>query len=231
MDPSRTLRRALPLVCAAVMVAAPAVARADSYLNIPQIPGDAASRDYPNQIDVTAFSVGVNEDRSTIVTQAGGNGGGGGASKPAFSEFSIQHHIDRASPFLLTSAASGQLYPWAVLTVTKAGGAAAHTFEYLRYCMTGVQITKVSTSYTGPDDPILERFGLGYRTIVETYNGQKPTGAPIPWTSGWNLLTNRDYAACPAPATGPGPTPTPTSTPTSAPTDTPTPGATSTPGP
>ena len=101
---------------------------------------------------------------------------------------------DKASPQLMLRAANGTALASARLRVTKSSDAGQTT--YLRYCLTGVQVTSFSQS-SGGDRPS-ESVGLSYATIVQSYTQQDATGgAGDVFSAGWDLLANIQFGgAC-----------------------------------
>jgi type VI secretion system secreted protein Hcp len=72
-----------------------------------------------------------------------GVGGGGGAGKANFSDLSIMHALDKASPVLMTKCATGEHIKEGILVSRKAGKGQQ---EYLIIKMNDILVTSVNPS-------------------------------------------------------------------------------------
>ena len=97
------------------------------FAKIGDIKGESSDARHKDEIEVLSWASGVSQTGSVT------HGGGGGAGKATFQDFSFTHNIDRASPLLMKSCASGAHIPEATITVRKAGKGQQ---EYLIITMT-----------------------------------------------------------------------------------------------
>lgn len=166
---------------AAAISTTSAVAATDIFAKIGDIKGESTDDKHPGEIEVLAWSWGV-------------NGPIAGEKKkdnvPACGEpLSIDKFVDKASPFLVTGASLNQTFPTAKLTVRKAGGKGQ--IEFLVINLAGVTVKAVVNG--GPDaaGAMKERLTLGYTSATFSYTPQKPDG------SADAALTGTAPASCP----------------------------------
>jgi type VI secretion system secreted protein Hcp len=182
----RTRCGALLLACA-FLLTVPTAASAKLFLELPGIPGESQVKGFENQIELDSYQWGVSNS-----VQMGTSGGKAG--KPSFSEIVVSKRTDKASPQLMLRTANGAAMASARLRVTKPTEAGQTT--YLRYCLTGVQVTSFSQS-SGGDQPS-ESVALSYASIVQSYSQQDATGgAGTVFSAGWDLVGNIQFGgAC-----------------------------------
>jgi type VI secretion system secreted protein Hcp len=159
----------------------------DSFFQIktPNVDGESADTKFSKAIEILSFSMGISNP-ATIGSHTGGGSGG----KASFSPFSIMKRTDSASPVLMQGCASGQHYDSAVLSLRKAGGAAA--LVYLTYTFSEVFIESIQWSgSTGGDDVPTESVSFAYGTLQVSYTPQTKTGtAGVAVPGGWSVITN-----------------------------------------
>ncbi len=88
----------------------------DVFLKIEGIPGESADGSHKDEIDVMSYSWGVSQ------TGTASYGGGMGAGKANFNDFHFMMRMNKATPKLMTSVATGEHIKGAVLSCRKAGG-------------------------------------------------------------------------------------------------------------
>ena len=106
----------------------------DAFLKLDGIKGESEDIKHPNEIDVISFSWRANQ------TGTSATGGGGGAGKVAIHDLHFVHKVDRATPLLFLSCATGAHISQGTLVVRKAGGEA---LEYLKIKLTDVMVSSV----------------------------------------------------------------------------------------
>src|SRR5262245_30267269 len=80
------------------------------------IPGsDGGGEQSPGAIDVTSFSWGIENVVAPV-------GSGGGAGRATFHDYTIQKKVDKSSPALMMSCASGSHIPEVKVIARKKGG-------------------------------------------------------------------------------------------------------------
>jgi type VI secretion system secreted protein Hcp len=174
MTKPRFVASLLMSACAvALLLPASAPAAQDFFLKLDGIPGESPDVRHTDEIEVLSYSWGV--------TATDG-------ARAKFADFSFNKRVDRASPQLFVSAASGQAIGSALLTVRKAG---QDPMDYLTYCMTDVRVTAVSTAGNTADDAPTEQVSLSYGTFFESYRRQNRDGSlGSLFTGGFDLGSN-----------------------------------------
>ena len=143
----------------------------DIFAKIGDIKGESTDMKHKNEIEVLSWSWGVTQTGSST------HGGGGGAGKATFQDFNFTHHIDKASPLLMKSCATGAHIPEATITVRKAG---AGQQEYLIIKMTDVLIASVAMSVAGDEAGTAENVNLQGAKVDMEYRAQKADGSLEP---------------------------------------------------
>ena len=156
----------------ASLTATNAIAAVDMFLKLDGIAGESTDAKHANEIDVLAWSWGASE-------QARSQRSTGQPFCPQ--ALSLTKYIDRATPVLLTKAATGDSIANAKLTVRKAG---ANPVDYVVMTFTGVRIASISTGGSGGEDRLTEVVAFNFSSATVTYTPQKADGsADSPVTS------------------------------------------------
>jgi len=142
----------------------------DIFAKIGDIKGESLDDKHKDEIEVLSFSWGVSNAGSM------GSGSGGGEGKATFHDLSFTHNIDKASPVLMQSCATGVHMKDATITHRKAGKGQQ---EYLVVKMTDVIITSVTHGGTGGGDgvPHTENVSLAFAKVDVEYKPQKADGS------------------------------------------------------
>jgi type VI secretion system secreted protein Hcp len=143
----------------------------DIFAKIGDIKGESTDAKHKDEIDVLSWSWGVTHSGSV------GHGGGGGAGKASFHDLNFTHHIDKATPLLMKSCATGTHIPEAVITVRKAGKSQQ---EYLVIKMNQVLITSVAMSVSVEEPTTAENVTLQAAKVDLEYRAQKADGSLEP---------------------------------------------------
>jgi type VI secretion system secreted protein Hcp len=154
-----------------------------TFLKIDGIPGDSTVLGHQDEIEVRAFSSGVEN-----LTD---NSGGGRASqtRPVFSPIFVAKNIDQTSPLLFVACATGKQLRKVTLTVAKVSSAG--TVDFLKIVLSNVTITKVETSGDSGDLPALQEIvGLDYVRIEWIITTTDANGQPKVIAGGWDRRTN-----------------------------------------
>ena len=102
------------------------------------------------------------------------SGGGGGQGKATFHDLNFTHHIDKASPLLMKTCATGEHIKDATITVRKAGKGQQ---EFLIIKMSDVLITSVNPSGSGDSSATAESVALQCSKVDLEYKPQKQDGS------------------------------------------------------
>jgi type VI secretion system secreted protein Hcp len=138
------------------------------FARIGTIKGESHDARHRDEIDVLSWSWGVSRSGP-----AGHAGGGAGAGRASFHDFTFTHHVDKASPLLMTACATGRHVSDARVTVGKAG---AGQQEYLVITMTDVLVTAVLPSVS-EQGVATEGVVLTFAKVDLEYRPQKPDGS------------------------------------------------------
>jgi type VI secretion system secreted protein Hcp len=138
------------------------------FAKIGDIKGESRDAKHKDEIEVLSWSWGVSQSGSVTP------GGGGGAGKATFQDFAFTHHIDKASPLLMKSCATGTHIPEATITIRKAGKAQQ---DYLIIKMTDVLITGVAMSVAADEPSGTEVVTLQTAKVDLEYKAQKADGS------------------------------------------------------
>ncbi|MDQ1424349.1 MAG: type secretion system secreted protein Hcp [Acidimicrobiaceae bacterium] len=139
----------------------------DTFLKTGDIKGDSIDSRHVGEIEVLSWSWGVTQTGSTV-------GSGGGKHRVHFNDFSFTHHVDRASPHLMTACATGEHLKEAILTVRKAGKGQQ---EFLVVTMSDVIVTSVLPAGRDGEDALFEQASLQFAKVDLEYKPQKPDGS------------------------------------------------------
>ena len=138
----------------------------DAFLKLGDIKGESKDSKHAGEIDVLSWSLGVSQ------TGTMGHGGGGGAGKANFTDVSIMHALDKASPVLMAKCATGEHIKEGTLVSRKAGKGQQ---EYLIVKMNDILITSVQPS--GSSEHPMESVSFTYSKIDLEYKPQKEDGS------------------------------------------------------
>jgi type VI secretion system secreted protein Hcp len=165
------------LCLAAVLVALPAHAAVDMFLDIPGVSGESTDPVHTNQMDVLAWSWGMSNSGGVV----------GGAGKANFQDVSFTKYVDTASSVLMLHCANGAHFTTATLYVLKAG---ATPNDYIKIIMTDVLVTSVSTGGSGGEDKLTENVSLNFAKVEFDYTPIS-NGKVIPFR--WDIGANAPY--------------------------------------
>ena len=138
----------------------------DVFLKLGDIKGESKDSKHAGEIDVLSWSWGVSQ------TGTMGAGGGGGAGKVNFNDLSFMHALDKASPVLMKSCATGDHIKEGTLVSRKAGKGQQ---EYLIIKMSDILITSVQPS--GSSEHPMESVSMQFSKVAMEYKPQKDDGS------------------------------------------------------
>jgi type VI secretion system secreted protein Hcp len=146
----------------------------DYFLKLEGIKGESKDSKHKDEIDLMSFSWGATQSGTASF------GGGGGAGKVQFQDFHFVMRMNKASPLLLQSVATGKHIKEASLVARKAGGTQQ---EYLKIKFTDVLISSYQSGGSqGGDDIPVEQISLNFAKINVEYADQKEDGSLNPAT-------------------------------------------------
>ncbi|MDR3719378.1 MAG: type VI secretion system tube protein Hcp [Bryobacteraceae bacterium] len=153
----------------------------DFFLKIDGIPGESQDDKHKNEIDIMSWSWGE--------TQTGtmSRGGGGGAGKVDMQDFHFVMQVNKATPKLILSCASGEHIKKAVLTCRKAGKTQQ---EFLIYTFSDLLVSSYQTG--GSSEIPAEQVSLNYSKMEVEYKAQKLDGSLDGGIkAGWDTKANK----------------------------------------
>jgi len=143
------------------------MAMVDYFLKIEGVPGESVGM--PGEIDLLSFSWGETQPGTA------GQGSGSGAGKVQAQDFHFTKLIDKSSPMLFVSCATGQHIKSAVVTARKAGGKQE---DYLIFKMSDVLVSSYQTGGSAGSDVVpTEQFSLNFVKLEVAYKEQKADGS------------------------------------------------------
>ncbi len=140
----------------------------DMFLDVEGVEGESLDKVYKGKIDVLAWSWGVSNSGSAHM------GGGSGTGKANFQDISVTKYVDKSSPTLMYSCASGKHLTKAKLVVRKAG---ENPLEYLCYNFEDILISAISTGGGKGEEKLTENVTLNFAKVKCEYWTQSKTGA------------------------------------------------------
>ncbi len=142
---------------------------ADIFAKLGDIKGESIDDKHKDEIEVLSYSWGVTNAGSMSF------GTGGGEGKASFQDLSFTHKIDKASPVLMQTCATGVHLKEATITHRKAGKGQQ---EYLVIKMNDVIVTGVTHGGTG-NDGSSENVTIAFAKVNVEYKPQKPDGSLV----------------------------------------------------
>ena len=140
----------------------------DIFAKLGDIKGESQDSKHKDEVEVLAWSWGVNQSGTMA------HGGGGGAGKVSFNDFSFSHSVDKASPVLMKACATGEHIKEGTITARKAGKGQQ---EFLIIKMSDIIITGVLPNGSGGDVGPVETVTLQFAKVDLEYKPQKPDGS------------------------------------------------------
>ena len=139
----------------------------DIFAKIGDIKGESLDDKHKDEIEVLSWSWGVSNAGAIK------GGSGAGAHKASFHDLSFTHNIDKASPVLMQSCATGVHLKEATITHRKAGKG---QLEFLIVKMSDVIVTSV-TQGDSDKGSHSEVVNLVFAKVDLEYVPQKPDGS------------------------------------------------------
>jgi type VI secretion system secreted protein Hcp len=140
---------------------------ADIFAKIGDIKGESLDAKHKDEIEVLSWSWGVANTGSMA------HGGGGGEGRATFHDFSFLHHVDKASPVLMTNCATGVHIKEATITARKSGKGQQ---EYLVFKFNDLIVTGVAPAASSEGNAT-ENVMMQFAKVVLEYKPQKADGS------------------------------------------------------
>ena len=154
----------------------------DMFIKVDGVTGEAKDSAHSGEIDVIAWTWGLQQSGSRHM------GGGGGSGKVNVQDLSFTKYVDKSSTDLLLFCCNGKHVKEATLTVRKAGES---PLEYIKIKMSDCLISGVTTGGSGGEDRLTENVTLNFAKVEVEYTPQKEDGSgDAPTTMGWDVSKN-----------------------------------------
>jgi type VI secretion system secreted protein Hcp len=142
----------------------------DYFLKIDGIDGESTDAAHPGEIEPISFHW---NEVVTLIRDGGGGGSAAGKVNP--SDFQIAKRVDKSSPVLMVSCATGRRFKTAVLVGRKAGD---RPLEFLKITLEDVLITSYGIGgVADAPSPVNEQLTLTFATLEMIYREQRPDGS------------------------------------------------------
>jgi len=146
-------------------------AEAAAYIKFDGVDGEATDAKHKEWIEVLSFSQSIHrgDSGSSVRTTA----------SVVFEDIVLTKELDKSSPKLAESVATGKVIPKVEFELTSSAG------TYYKYELTNVMVTSYSVSGTADDRPI-EQVSLNFEQIKTTYteygsDGSKKGNVETTW--------------------------------------------------
>jgi type VI secretion system secreted protein Hcp len=141
----------------------------DYFLKLEGVPGESTDSKHAGSIDLLSFSWGETNSGTS------GQGGGAGSGKVNPQDFHFVKKLDKSSPVLFISCATGKVFKTATVTARKAGGKQE---DYLIFKLSDVLISSYQTGGSAGSDVVpTEQFSFNFAKLEMAYKEQKPDGS------------------------------------------------------
>ena len=171
MKTSHSSRRILVLGIL-LMGILPCTMYAPAFMKLEGVDGEATDTDHKDWVIIQSISMSISyqkEQRSAT-----------------FGDMVVIKEIDKSTPKLMESCATGNVIPSATLVLTRPD-AKGGTEEYCKYVLTDVIVTSFQTSGSSGDEVPIESMSLNFSKVEVTV--LPLTGDPYP-PFRWDLETN-----------------------------------------
>ena len=160
-------------------------AAVDMFLKIEGVEGESKDKAHGKEIDILSlnWSTAMQSSRA-----------GGGTGKASVEELSVTKYIDKATPKLFESLATGKHIAEVKIVVRNAGG---NPVEYLKYTLKDIMVSSYSTGGSSEEDRPTENVSFSYGKVEVEYTELNPDGTPKQViVQGWDAAKKQAY--CPA---------------------------------
>lgn len=170
------MRTLLATIASAAVIPA-AQAASDLFLKIDTIPGESTAETHPGEIEILAWSWGMDRPSTAMTTSLALSLG-----RPCVSEISMSKFVDKASPKLMGALIGGTVLSRVKLSVSQTGGLAAPV-DYFTIDMSNAYVTSLQESGSAGGDRPVENFALKFAQATVTYtpiSSLGKGGTPVP---------------------------------------------------
>lgn len=157
-----------------------AISKADIFIKIDGIEGEAQDDKHKNEIEVQSFSWGVSNGGTFAAAS------GGGSKHASLQDVHFTKYLDKSSPKLFLASATGDHIKKAEVTFRKAGKKDGQ-LEYFKVTLSDLLISSYQFSDSAGHDLPVEQVSLNFSKIEFDYKEQKQDG-----TLGGSVKTGYD---------------------------------------
>ena len=145
---------------------------AAGYIKFDGVDGESMAIGHEGWSDIMSFNQGIH--------QPGGSATGATRRRGSatFDDLVVVKELDKASPKLAESVATGRVYPLVVMEMTARTDAGERT--YYKYELKNVLVTSYQIGSDNPDLLPMESFSLNFEEIKVTYTGLEFGGGEKP---------------------------------------------------
>jgi type VI secretion system secreted protein Hcp len=191
----KKLARAAVLIIFAAFAVCPIRAQTDVFMQLTDDDGNVVPAE--NQVEgfpgdqgwfgLDAYNIGI---ANTITFQTAA-GAGAQVGKAHFTDLTVTKKVDKTSPILFKTAASGSHFQKVKIVIRKSSADAISSEGYLTYELGEVYVSKVQWSGSGGDFP-QENITLNFASLKVSYRPQDTKGQLLdPITATFNQLLNK----------------------------------------
>jgi len=145
------------------------MALVDYFLKVDGIQGESQDSKHKNEIEIESFSWGANQ------TGTASHGAGMGAGKAQLQDFHFVMSVNKASPKLMLTCATGEHVKSAILTCRKAG---KEQQEYLKITFSDLLVSSYQIGGSASSNGVpVDQISLNFTKIEFEYKEQKADGS------------------------------------------------------
>lgn len=144
------------------------MAKTDCAIKLDGVEGEAAEHGREGHIDVIGWNWGMAWNAGLF---QGSSKGGADVRNLSF-----EHHVDAATPTLMSMCLGGKIIPKAVLKQYKAAGGGSE-LKYFTITLQDARITSIENSLGGPEVEPTERVTLAFRVVTVEHSTQEEKGS------------------------------------------------------
>jgi len=157
------------LVAAGLARGMPCAAATGTFVDVPNIPGEATFPPAAGQIEAIAFTWGVTQAKATRYGSAGVCSAG--RSKPVLDGLCVVKHVDKASPKLFLAAAQGTVFPTITISIWKTDLATATQplakYELSNAIVSSAQLEGLQSGDDIPVEKVCLNFSKAKITVAQ----------------------------------------------------------------
>ena len=137
------------------------------YIFFDAIPGESTDSEHKNWINLLSVSEAISR-----MVQRGKSGSSRNVQSAVFDDLVCVKEMDKSTPKIIESVASGKVHPVVKLDLTTSLGDKGKRLPYFQWEMKNVIVTSYSVSAAVDDDGTVptESFSLNFEEIKWTYN-------------------------------------------------------------